>query len=189
MDSLPLQIKDSIPGYLIKGVEAVEVFVDSEDENLIKEAAGKVAEALGGGADFISLFDSHAPGTPEKEKNLIESFKRNLELLIHKTWVEKSDEGSKENLLENLEKLTETVSFGRYIESINSFVSVVSDTVYLLFGQNPEGEDFTEYSFRIDPDFGFFCWYVRSVAPSICNRGEDTARVAVLLGMFFLANF
>ena len=101
MDSLPLQIKDSIPGYLIKGVEAVEVFVDSEDENLIKEAAGKVAEALGGGADFISLFDSHAPDTPEKEKNLIESFKRNLELLIHKTWVEKSDEGSKENLLEN----------------------------------------------------------------------------------------
>lgn len=189
MDSLPLQIKESIPDYLINGVEAVEVFAGSEDENLIKEAAGKVAAALGGGADFISLFDTQSPDTPEKEKSLIKSFKRNLELLIHKTWVEKSDEGLKENLLESLEKLTESVSSGKYKESIDDFVSVLSDTVYLLFGQNPEAEDFTEYSFRIDPDFGFFCWYVRSVAPSICNRGEDIARVAVLLGMFFLANF
>lgn len=189
METLPLQIKENLPEYLIKGVEAVGVFVNTEDEKLIKDAAGKVALALGGGENFISSFDSENPETLEKEKNLIKSFKGNLELLIHKTWVEKSDEGLKENLLQSLGKLTESVSSGRYKNSINDFVSVLSDTVYLLFGQNPDEEDLTAYLFRIDPDFGFFCWYVKTVVPFVSGRSEWQARLAVLLGMFFLANF
>ena len=51
-----------------------------------------------------------------------------------------------------------------------------------------EFPDFEEYSLRIDPEFGIFWLYVKSLPPEQ-DWQKDKARVAMLLGMFFLANY
>jgi hypothetical protein len=57
-----------------------------------------------------------------------------------------------------------------------------------MFGSQTKNDDFTEYAFRIDPEFGVFWWYIQSL-PHESDWPEEKCRIAVLLGMYFLANY
>ena len=47
---------------------------------------------------------------------------------------------------------------------------------------------FLEYAVRVDPDFGFFWFYITSLGNADAWSGEK-CRTAVFLGLYFLANF
>jgi hypothetical protein len=57
-----------------------------------------------------------------------------------------------------------------------------------MFGQQTDSEEFTEYTLRIDPEFGIFWWYISNLPDSI-NWAEEKCKIAMLLGMYFLANY
>jgi hypothetical protein len=57
-----------------------------------------------------------------------------------------------------------------------------------MFGQQTDSEEFTEYTLRIDPEFGIFWWYISNLPDSI-NWSEEKCKIAMLLGMYFLANY
>lgn len=155
-------------------VKAVDVFTSTTENN--DSDVEKIAAMFGFAGSFAA----------SDENKLVESFNKNLKLLIEKTWVEKSDIALKEQILFQLETLCKETS--DWAKTYDDFLSILNDAVYLMFGQQTKSEDFGEYSLRIDPGFGIFWWYVKSL-PSTAEWPVEKCRNAVLLGMYFLANY
>lgn len=154
-------------------LSAVEKFTDTSDNS--NDTVNKIASMFGYSGDFVS----------QDEQKLVLSFKKNLKLLIEKTWVEKSDVALKEQILFQLESLCSNEDWSK---NYFDFLHILNDAVYLMFGQQTKSEDFGEYSLRIDPEFGIFWAYVKSL-PQPAEWPVEKCRNAVLLGMYFLANY
>lgn len=145
-----------------------------------EKAADKIAVAFGAKSGFSKI-------TPENAVKLSHSFKNNLALLIQKTWVEKSDIALKDKLLYLLEGFS-VENEKSWKERYPVFLSLMDDAVFLMFGKQAKSEDFLEYSLRIDPEFGIFWWYIGSL-PKENDWSEEKCRLAVLVGMYFMANY
>lgn len=156
-----------------KTVNAVLSFAQSDDNST--ETINSIAAMFGYSGSFES----------EDEHKLLQSFKNNLKLLIEKTWVEKSDIALKEQILFQLEKFCNESD---WTKNFSEFLTILNEAVYLMFGQQTKSGDFGEYSLRIDPGFGIFWWYVKSL-PATAEWPVEKCRNAVLLGMYFLANY
>jgi hypothetical protein len=94
----------------------------------------------------------------------------------------------KEELLFRINTLCGNLSRYDYHTSLAEFLPVLHDVVYLLFGSLAKGESFIEYAVRVDPDFGFFWYYINSLPPHD-SWSEDKCRAAVLLGNSSSRNF
>lgn len=161
-------------------------FIDAETVNAV-EAFTTTSENKSSDVDKIAaMFGYSGSFSNEDEQKLIESFKKNLKLLIEKTWVEKSDIALKEQILFQLDALCS--NYSEWAKTFKDFLSILNDAVYLMFGQQTKSDDFGEYSLRIDPGFGIFWWYIGSL-PATAEWPVEKCRNAVLLGMYFLANY
>ncbi|MBQ1670661.1 MAG: hypothetical protein IKQ13_12245 [Treponema sp.] len=167
-----------------KSVDALNEFITSDDSKKIGEASILVADVLGTGDAFVPVADSAKDG----ESKLLSSFHKNLLLLIQKTWVEEFDEELKEEVLYHLEEFNKKMEDKAYDEAYSLFLGIVSDVVYLMFGAQTKNPEFDEYALRIDPEFGLFWWYIKSL-PKDAVWNKDKCRLAILLGMYFLANY
>ena len=159
-----------------KSIDALSLFTKSNDD--FEEPADIIAKVFGAKDNFSQMQD-------EEIKRLVASFKNNLTLLIQKTWVEKSDIALKEQILFQLEKFCNESD---WTKNFSEFLTILNEAVYLMFGQQTKSGDFGEYSLRIDPGFGIFWWYVKSL-PATAEWPVEKCRNAVLLGMYFLANY
>jgi hypothetical protein len=159
----------------------------------VETAARVLADAFGDNGNFAKLLGADNAERRENEKKLLTSFQNNLNLLIEKTWIEKSDEELKEQVLYRLKLFCARLSEYRYADSYNDFMEIIRDTVYLMFGQQVQKAEFSEYAMRIDPDFGIFWQYVEMLADKDHQLKEKKAcevcRIMLLLGMVFLANY
>lgn len=143
-----------------------------------ESSADLIANAFGSGKEFSKM-------DKEGASKLVSSFKNNLTLLIQKTWVEKSDIALKDQLIYQLDVFLSNDSWtGNYA----LFLQLINQAVFLMFGQNPDTPDFAEYTLRIDPEFGIFWWYISNLPPKN-EWSEEKCRVAMMLGMYFLANY
>ena len=157
-------------------INALSKFLDSKEE--YESSADMIALAFGAKKEFTKISD-------EEVSKLETSFKNNLTLLIQKTWVEKSDIALKDKLLYQLNLFLEKDGWK---DNYSLFLQLINDAVFLMFGQKPDTSDFADYSLRIDPEFGIFWWYISNL-PSKTNWSESKCRIAMLVGMFFLANY
>ena len=99
-----------------------------------------------------------------------------------------SDEALKEQVFARLETLCKEIQKNAYASSYTTFITILHDVVYLMFGSQTKKEGFDEYALRIDPGFGVFWWYLESL-PSEIDWSNEKARVVMLPGIFFLANY
>lgn len=164
-------------------IQALSRFVGTEDKNEAIESAVKVAGAFSAEAAFSKIAEDKVA-----EGHLVQSFHKNLQLLVQKTWVEQSDADLKEQVLFRLNELCKDMSEKLYSKSYLPFFSMLSDAVYLMFGVQTQSAEFGEYAVRIDPEFGIFWWYI-SKLPKENGWTEEKCRLALLLGMYFLANY
>ncbi len=162
----------------LESIQAVERFCGSDDNS--NETINLIARMFGS----TDNFDAEYCG--DGEHRLLASFKSNLALLTQKTWVEKSDLALKEQILFELEHFC--ADGEQWSEAYARFLEIIANAVYLMFGQQTRSTDFVEYSLRIDPEFGMFWTYIQSL-PRTADWNEEKYRSAVLLGMFFLANY
>ena len=153
-------------------------FIKKEDR--FNKAADTIAKAFGSSDGFTKMKDADI-------KKLVVSFKHNLTLLIQKTWVEKSDIALKDQLLYKMESFLSDDN-AVWADNYTRFRDIINQAVYLMFGQTTDTPDFAEYTLRIDPEFGIFWWYISSL-PNETSWSEDKCRVAMMLGMYFLANY
>ncbi|MCA1951349.1 MAG: hypothetical protein LDL24_12310 [Treponema sp.] len=122
-------------------------------------------------------------------KRILVHFRNNVELLIHKTWVEKADEAHKEKLLMRIPRFVEAMEAGLYDQALKVFINILEELAYLLFGAQSHKNDFIEYTFRIDSQIGLFWWY-SSKLPLLQDTGDlNLVKVYLLIGICFLASF
>lgn len=163
-------------------ISAVEKIKDVSDIQEVNALAVTIARLFDAEKTFAELLDGN------DDSKLISSFKKNLTLLIQKTWVEKDDETVKEQVLYNLEQFCAYLEAGKYADEYSRFGHILSDVVYLMFGPTSKEPVFEEYSLRIDPEFGVFWWYVQNL-PEKADFSDQKSRALLLLGMYFLANY
>jgi len=174
-------MNDLIKEFLDENViDSLSTLLASVKNDEINDAAIVVASAFGSGELKVS--------SVEEESKLISSFKRNLSLLVEKTWVEKFDISLKEEVLYKLEQFCSNVEKGKWAESYSTFTKILNDVIYLMFGTQSQSPEFEEYALRIDPEFGIFCWYVRSL-PETNNWSNDKSKAVQQVAMFFLSNY
>ncbi|MCR5764552.1 MAG: hypothetical protein K6G09_01110 [Treponema sp.] len=139
--------------------------------------------------DVIAIAFGAEKGFSKMKKDAVEklvsSFKNNLTLLIQKTWVEKSDIALKDQLLYQLNIF---LSNDSWTDNYSLFLQLINQAVFLMFGQKPDTAYFAEYTLRIDPEFGIFWWYISNLPPKT-EWSEEKCRLAMMLGMYFLANY
>ena len=176
------ELNTLIEMFLDKDVVAAgsEILAEANIEK-IKADAEIIARAFGCGETF-SFNDS------ESEAKLASSFNSNLTLLIQKTWVESSDVALKEQVLYQLEQFDQLAKQGEWDKLYTPFIKIIYNAVYLMFGTQAKKDDFLEYAFRVDPEFGSFWWYLHML-PQETDWPAEKCRVLVLLGMYFLANY
>lgn len=168
--------------------EALPAFIGADNDVDIAALAVRLAAAFSDQDDFKAVMSDKDDSRDEAERKLVAGFEKNLELLVQKTWVEKADESMKEEMLQRIDTLCHNLVNYDYHRALSEFLPVLHDVVYLLFGTLAKQASFLEYAVRIDPDFGFFWYYINSLPPHE-TWSEEKCRAAVLLGIFFLATF
>jgi hypothetical protein len=157
------------------------------------KAASEFAKALGISVDYQRLL-AFSKESGELQ-TFLEQFQNNLDLLIKKTWVEKSDERRKGKLQNEIPSFMGTIEQSNYTGAIAEFGAILEELAYLFFGTQSEKDDFTEYTFRIDAQMGLFWWYgsrLSSLKEYSEKNGSKDDRVLwaiLLLGICYLTNF
>ena len=145
------------------------------------------AELLGIGVDYrriLSMQDDDLDFV-----KFVASFYKNLELLIDKTWVEKSDEMRKVMLHAQLPVFFSDMESRNYEKALDTFGNVLGELAFLLFGEQSEKKDFIEYTFRIDSQMGLFWWYAGTFRRQKFHWNQENQRALLLIGLCYLSNF
>ena len=156
------------------------------------KAASEFAKALGIGAEYQRLLALDKKSG--EFLTFLEQFQNNIDLLIQKTWVDKSEEKRKGKLQDEVPLFMATLERGDFSAAIENFAAILEELAYLFFGAQSEKEDFTEYTFRIDAQMGLFWWYSGRI--SLLNdlydendRDDKVLWAVLLLGLCYLTNF
>ncbi|MCL2805025.1 MAG: hypothetical protein FWD26_03700 [Treponema sp.] len=151
------------------------------------KAASEYAKTLGIGNEYQRLLalDRHSG----ELQTYLSHFQNNLDLLIKKTWVEKSDENRKDTLQDEVPLFMKTIEQGDFFKSIEKFSIILDELAYLLFGAQSEKEDFAEYAFRIDAQMGLFWWYGSRLSLFKELKDDKISWAILLLGLCYLTNF
>lgn len=148
-------------------------------------AEQQFAKIIGIESDFSNaLKDLHNEAI---QRRLLVHFQNNVELLIHKTWVEKADEAHKEKLLSRIPHFVETMEAEKYEQALDVFINILQELAYLLFGAQSHKGDFIEYTFRIDSQIGLFWWYAGKLPQLREVQEKELLRTYLLIGICFLA--
>lgn len=169
-------------------ISALETLSKGMSDAEINSSACVIASTFGDNGSFKELASEESENRNAKESKLISSFHNNLNLLVQKTWVEKSDETLKDQALFRITEICDACAQKSYVQNYDNFLSILQDVVYLMFGAQSKKDDFLEYAFRIDPGFGIFWWYISNLPPK-AECSDNKCRVVMLLGMYFLANY
>ena len=155
-------------------------------------AVGDFAAALGIGAEHRRLVK--AERNTEEIRKFLGHFQNNLDLLIQKTWVEKTEESLKEKLQDKVPPFVDLMENGDLRLATEEFGTILDELAYLLFGGQSTGDDFAEYTFRIDIEMGLFWWYgarlggIRADATG-SSVDDENLWALLLIGICYLANF
>jgi len=127
-------------------------------------------------------------------ENLLFSFQNNLDLLIQKTWVEKSEEIRKENLLDKIPGFVKGIEENRYPDVLEEFGVILEELAWLFFGEQSRKDDFTAYTLRIDTQMGLFWWYGNQLCSPAAlewmrRTDREILKTILFLGICYLTNF
>ena len=157
------------------------------------KAALEFAGSLGIGADYQRFLNVNKDAGREMDE-LLEHFRNNLDLLIQKTWVEKTDEVRKERLIDDVPDFVTRIKQGNYQQALEEFGVILDELAYLFFGTQSTREDFAEYTFRIDAQMGLF-WCYGSQLGNLkemykdSDLNDESLWALLLLGICYLTNF
>ena len=155
------------------------------------EAAAAFADILGIYEDYRQIRDTHVSGQAVVE--FLDRFQNNLDLLIQKTWVEKSDEERKEKLLDAIPPFIAFIEKEDYSKALEAFGAILEELAYLFFGAQSQKDDFAEYALRIDTQMGLFWWYGGQIndargAAWVKSADKNVLQALLLLGICYLTN-
>jgi hypothetical protein len=172
--------------------DTLPLMVSSEGAKRNKLAV-KLADILGNPGEFQQYVSGPAGDRLARVDRLLRIFRENVELLVHKTWVENPEEKPKERLLEDLVAFERDYRDGAFSTAFKRFVALANSIASLLFGHQSRAEDFLLYCFRIDPKFGLFFWYIgeleKQAREESLSLSEELMTLETLIGVYVLSSF
>jgi hypothetical protein len=170
--------------------EALPRLVGADDARRNRYAI-RLADILGNPGEFEQYIAGSSAERIARIDRLVRVFHDNVELLIHKTWVEKSEEKPKERLLVDLAAFERDLREGSIAPAFRRFVALAHAIASLLFGHQARDEDFLVYCFRIDPKFGLFFWYVAEMEKQARDglSAEAVMKSELLVGIYVVSCF
>ena len=187
-------VNSAIPGEYRKAAEHMfprDGLFRGQKQDL--KSAAEFAKALGIGVEYQRLLALDKDNV--ELRTFLEHFQNNLDLLIQKTWVEKSDETRKGKLQDEIPPFMTAIEHGDFPKAIEEFGAILDELAYLFFGVQCDAEDFTEYTFRIDAQMGLFWWYggrlssLKELRNKIGDTDNKVLWAVLLLGLCYLTNF
>jgi len=184
----------ALPGEYRKAAERLfprDGFLRGQKPDL--KSTAEFAKALGIGIEYQRLLALEQ--NSGELHTFLEHFQNNLDLLIQKTWVEKSDEIRKGKLQDEIPPFMALIERGDFLNAIEEFGAVLEELAYLFFGSQSGKDDFTEYTFRIDAQMGLFWWYggrlasLKELKDKNGDRDDKVLWAILLLGICYLTNF
>lgn len=153
-----------------------------------------LADVLGNPGEFAFYFRCSEDQRLIRSFHLLRVFSENVELLVHRTWVNEADERPKEILLEDVKVFIQDYRDGKMTSAFRRFVSIAKSIPSLLFGSAGRAPDFLEYAFRIDPKFGLFFWFVGELDKQMrqtvdLKNVEELYKIETLIGSYILSCF
>lgn len=185
----------AIPGPEAKNSDTV--FLSVAEALNIKESYRKVAAEVSGIKSPVFGFEVNdaEPKTPSFDSGVdsafnqfLARFRKNVELLIEKTWVGKGDEDRKDELEKLLQDYVNHVKKTVNSRELKEFSEIIKEIAYLLFGEQSKKDDFFIYAERIDTPMGLFFRYGAKL-PLLKVKDASLLRAALLLGMVYLTDF
>ena len=169
--------------------DALNIALAENDISKVNEKCLFLATQFGCDASFSKLISGDEIVASEERQ--LESFCKNLALLIQKTWAEDDDEVLKQQALQQLKLFESDFAKGQYKKSYATFFKLLRTVMLLMFGHQSAKEDFPEYLSRIDPELGVFWWFFSSLPNTGDEKGYDDQKIRSLLfvAMTFLANY
>lgn len=151
----------------------------------------QIAEVLGNPGEFQQFVSGSQADRLARIDRLLHVFRENVELLVHKTWVEKAEEKPKDRLIEDLGTFEHEFRDGAVLIAFRRFVALANALASLLFGHQSKDEDFIPYCFRIEPKFGLFFWYISELEKQARegSRPDELLTLETLLGVYALSSF
>jgi len=172
--------------------ETLPLLVASEGTKRSKLSI-KLADILGNQGEFQQYVSGSAADRLSRVDRLLRVFRENVELLVHKTWVENPEEKPKERLLDELVTFERDYRGGSAAAAFKRFVALANSIASLLFGHQSRAEDFLLYCFRIDPKFGLFFWYLGELEKQAREEStppsDELMTVETLIGVYVLSSF
>jgi hypothetical protein len=170
--------------------EALPLLIGADEARRGRHAI-QLADILGNKGEFQQYVNGSGAERLARMDRLLRVFRENVELLVHKTWVEKSEEKPKDRLLEDLLAFEREFRDGSITPAFKRFVALANSIASLLFGHQSKAEDFLAYCFRIDPKFGLFFWYVSELEQQAREgtHTDDLLTVETLIGVYVLSCF
>lgn len=172
--------------------ETLPLIVASDGAKRIKHSI-KLADILGNQGEFQQYVSGSAADRFSRVDRLLRIFRENVELLVHKTWVENPEEKPKERLLEELVAFERDYRGGLTAAAFKRFVAVANSIANLLFGHQSRADDFLFYCFRIDPKFGLFFWFVSELEKQAREEAsppsDELMNIETLIGVYVLSSF
>ncbi|MGP1454857.1 MAG: hypothetical protein ACTTJ7_03730 [Treponema sp.] len=167
-------------------------FLSSSDTTVFRTHALAIAEVFSAEGSFEKLFTGSSSAITAYQQSLIHSFEKNVRLLVTKTWVDKSGEYLKEDILNRISAFCRSMQASgsdiNYPTLLLECIGVLRDIILLLFGEQINQNMFLDYAIRIAPDFGLFWYYIECIGENT-NLSAEKARLAIFLGIYFLAHF
>jgi len=191
MSSRETEIDDRLATDAEKAAFKAFPLLVSADESRRGKYAAQIADVLGNPGEFHQYVSGSAADRLARIDRLLRVFRENVELLIHKTWVEKAEQKPKDRLLEDLVAFEREFRDGAVPIAFKRFVALANSLASLLFGHQSKAEDFIAYCFRIDPKFGLFFWYVGQLEGQAREGSypEELFTVELLVGVYVLSSF
>lgn len=170
---------------------AFERLAVSKSGDELSTSAMVFADMLGNPGEFRQYAQGRMADRLARIDHLLKIFLENSELLVHKTWVEKSDEKRKEKLIEEIVSFEREFRDGAIKSSFHRFVLICHSIAHLLFGAQSRADDFLSYAFRIDPKLGLFFWFVSELEDQVrADKGSDELlTMETVIGMYVLSCF
>jgi hypothetical protein len=177
------------------------------DNAFLREQYGiAFANILGNPGEFYQYVTGAQGERSLNVEKLVCSFKKNLVLIVGKTWVESDEEEAREGVVAEMEAFIRAFQSASYARALKSFIALSEKLARLIFGDLAGQSDFLSYAFRIEPKFGLFVWYLEELrkgeaeerpsgrghraefsAPDAAGAKADVARLELLVGMFYLS--
>jgi hypothetical protein len=161
------------------------------DESRRNRHANALADLLGNPGEFQRYVSGRPAERLAQIDRLLRVFRENVELLVHKTWVEKSEERPKDRLLEDLGAFERDFRDSSMGSAFRRFIALARSIANLLFGAQSHAQDFVVYCFRIDPKFGLFFWYIGELDKQ-AREGQPSDELMTtecLIGIYALSSF